>query len=178
MVRKFLLGGMAGVLTGMLLLSAPALAVPVLWSVEDVVFEDGGTASGTFVFDADTSLYSDIDITTTAGTDLPGASYGTPLDTLDPFLLETFFSDISTDVILQLSFADALTNAGGTTSAEIIEVSFFPTLLARGGTGSVVSIDEVTPVPEPGTLTVFGLGLFALVVARRRRAILSICTKA
>ena len=171
MVREFFLGGMAGVLTGMLLSSAPALAVPVLWSVEDVVFDDGGTASGTFVFDADTGVYSDIAITTTAGAVLSGAPYGTPLSTLDPFLLSTFFADIGVDVLLDVFFVDALTNAGGATSAEFVEFDFLQGD-ARVGTGLVVSIDEVTAVPEPGLLAV--LGLVALGVARRRRAISSI----
>ena len=174
MVGRSVAAGLASFVIGMLLMSAPAWAVPVLWSLEDAAFDDGGTAFGTFVFDADTALYSDIDITTTAGADLLGATYGTPLDTLDPFLLETIFSDISVDVILQLSFAEALTNAGGTISADIVEVSFFPSLQGRFGTASVVSVDEVTAVPEPGLLIVFGLGLVVLAIARRKRAISSI----
>jgi hypothetical protein len=52
-----------------------ASAIPVQWTLEDVVFADGGTASGSFVFDADTSTYSRTDIVTTSGSILQGQSY-------------------------------------------------------------------------------------------------------
>src|SRR5690242_19918035 len=44
-----------------------ALANPVTWTLEDFVFADGGTATGSFVFDADTGptgAFSNINITT------------------------------------------------------------------------------------------------------------------
>lgn len=49
------------------LLATPALADPVEWTISGT-FEDGGTISGTYVYDYDTLTYSQIDITTTAGT--------------------------------------------------------------------------------------------------------------
>lgn len=52
-----------------------ALADPVLWTLSGVNFNDGGTASGSFVYDEDTATYSAINITTTAGTIHPGAVY-------------------------------------------------------------------------------------------------------
>ncbi len=53
-----------------------AHAVPVTWYLSGVTFNDGGTATGSFVYDATAMpAYSSINITTTAGTVLPGASY-------------------------------------------------------------------------------------------------------
>ena len=51
-----------------------AYAIPVTWQLQGVVFTDGGTATGSFVFAADANVYSDISITTTAGMSLPGAT--------------------------------------------------------------------------------------------------------
>jgi len=64
-----------------------AAAGPVTWTV-DLTFADGGTAMGTFVFDADAGtactttntpcgLYSDVDIVTTTGSSLTGTTYNT-----------------------------------------------------------------------------------------------------
>ena len=49
------------------LFSASANATPVDWYLSGVTFTDGGTASGSFTYDADTSTYSAISISTTAG---------------------------------------------------------------------------------------------------------------
>jgi hypothetical protein len=50
-------------------------AAPVTWTLQGVTFNDGGTASGSFVYDAQTNTYSAINITTTTGTTRTGASY-------------------------------------------------------------------------------------------------------
>ena len=56
--------------------AADAAASPILWTLKQVGFDDGGTASGSFVFDAETSVYSLIDVTTTAGSAMAsGATY-------------------------------------------------------------------------------------------------------
>jgi hypothetical protein len=52
-----------------------ASANPILWNLVGVTFDDGGTASGSFVYDADTNTYSNISITTTAGSEFGGATY-------------------------------------------------------------------------------------------------------
>jgi hypothetical protein len=56
-------------------LSLTASAGPILWTLEGVTFVGGGTASGTFDFDADTGLFSNVDITTTTGGSVTGATY-------------------------------------------------------------------------------------------------------
>ena len=47
--------------------SLSAHATPVVWYLSGVTFIDGGAASGSFTYDADTNTYSAISISTTAG---------------------------------------------------------------------------------------------------------------
>jgi hypothetical protein len=56
-------------------LAGSASAAPVTWTLNGVTFQDGATASGSFVYDATTNTYSNVNITTSGGTILPGASY-------------------------------------------------------------------------------------------------------
>ncbi len=44
-----------------------AQAIPILWTLQDLVLDDGGTASGNFVFDADANTHISINIATFAG---------------------------------------------------------------------------------------------------------------
>ena len=61
---------------GALLFSGALHAVPVKWELENVSFEDGATASGSFVVDIDTMTFSSVNITTTFGSaTLPGQTY-------------------------------------------------------------------------------------------------------
>ena len=94
--------------------------MPVLWTLQDVTFDDGGAASGSFVFDAETSTFSLIDITTTGGSTLvDGATYAQQ----HPFYLgsgplflvmvETVPVSLGTRA-LQLPFLSPLSDLGGT----------------------------------------------------------------
>ncbi len=47
--------------------ASTANAVPIKWTLIDIVFDDGGTATGSFVYDAETDTYSNIRISTTSG---------------------------------------------------------------------------------------------------------------
>ncbi len=58
-----------------LMLSQSALADPVTWTLDGVTLQDGVTASGSFVFNADTDAYSSVDITTTAGGGLSAETF-------------------------------------------------------------------------------------------------------
>jgi hypothetical protein len=67
------------VLTGWLaVVASPVRASPILWTLTDVTFDDGGTASGSFVFEDVTGAYSDLSITSTAGSSFAGATYAAP----------------------------------------------------------------------------------------------------
>ena len=48
-----------------LLFSPHALAIPVTWTLQNVVFDDGGRAIGSFVFEDDDDSFRNIQITTT-----------------------------------------------------------------------------------------------------------------
>ena len=53
---------MKAILCGILVVSSLiAEAVPLRWTLDGVIFRDGGTANGSFVYDADTNIFSDID---------------------------------------------------------------------------------------------------------------------
>jgi hypothetical protein len=61
---------------GLVLFSVTASAFPRIWTLNNVRFGDGGTASGSFTYDATTNTYSNVNITTTAGTTIvTGANY-------------------------------------------------------------------------------------------------------
>jgi hypothetical protein len=52
-----------------------AHAAPVTWTLDNVVFDDGATATGSFVYDRDTNTYSTISITTNPPHDGCNADY-------------------------------------------------------------------------------------------------------
>ena len=79
----------------LLWLAASANAGQVLWTLNDITFSDGGTASGSFIFNADSGTacstgaspcgtFSDVDITTTTGSALSAATYTFVCGTDDP----------------------------------------------------------------------------------------------
>jgi len=59
------------------LFTVAATAQPFTWCLLGVTFDDGGTATGCFTYNADTNTYSDINITTTDGSVFNGANYDT-----------------------------------------------------------------------------------------------------
>ena len=100
--------------------SRPASAVPVLWTLANVSFtagSGGGTATGSFVFDADTNTYSAIDIVTTAFGSLPASHFVAthPLASAVTMVFLTGTPSNLTGVrLLLLQPSSALSNAGGT----------------------------------------------------------------
>jgi len=114
------------------------------WVLNNVVFKDGGTATGYFTYDAATGTYLDANIKTTPGGDpnnplgqSPGNSYYYPWPNgFYPTILDNWstpsllslqtpagvyvdpnnsgVTDVIAWTVLQLNFAQALTNAGGT----------------------------------------------------------------
>jgi hypothetical protein len=77
--------------------SHQAWAAGILWTLQGVQFDDGGTASGSFVYDPKTNTFSDINITTTAGTTRGAAAYGFIHPVSDSNFAAFLTQDISSD---------------------------------------------------------------------------------
>ena len=161
-------------------LGARASASPILWTLSGVTFADGGTASGSFDYDAATNTYSLVNITTTGGS-ITGATYLA----LDPGFASTSgilsvvpnagLGDFTGTPLLALGFGPHLSALGGTSSilAGSGEGTCINTTCSMGTSLRNVTAGSVTAVPEPSTLTLLGaalLGLGCLVTFRQRCA--------
>lgn len=92
------------------LLTAVALnanAIIVRYDLQGVVFDDGGSASGSFVYNFDTKVHSNIAITTTPGANYSGQTYsfwpqfGSPFpDTFKLFATSSFVQPGSTALVM------------------------------------------------------------------------------
>lgn len=183
---------------GLLGSSGAAQAVALQWILTDISFAsppggDTGTASGSFFYDADANVYSDILIVTSAGSVVAGSTYTrvNPLSTPLPnivILAPTAPTELFQYQLI-LQFAAPLTSAGGAVGFDPVGLGVWevPCIAGfssgctnfgarpdlgypdrRSYAGSVVAV--TTSVPEPGTLILLGLGLAGLGLCRRRKA--------
>jgi hypothetical protein len=175
-----------------LLLPFTASATPIMWTLNDFEFNDGGSAIGSFVFDADTGVFSEVNITTTAGSTLSGDTYGFEGPYADRNS-GSFGTSITADYTDQLNFFfdidGYMSNAGGTLDV----FGFNSSAIGDFGWGEGIcgdpkcgDYDDVltsryylansTPtitgatvdVPSPGTLPLLMLGLIATGLVRRK----------
>ncbi len=170
----------------LVLLCGAAHAVPVVWTLQNISFVDGATASGSFSYDAATQTYTAWSITTTAtvdraaigNTSLPGAAYTTNAFTnasTSSYLNAQSFGvrNLPGPGVLQfgLVFSAPLTDAGGTVALKLSNGGFestasgFASRPVVAGVGSVVA----SPVPEPATAALLMLGGAVLLSRRRLR---------
>jgi len=105
MMAKFKLAAIMFFLT---LISLPSHAMSI-YSLKDVAFEGGGTATGSFTYDAGSNSFSNILLETTAGSGFSGESYSNFQAGNENTLQVTNGSSV-----LQLAFVSSLTNTGGT----------------------------------------------------------------
>jgi hypothetical protein len=97
------------------LLAITVRADPVTWTLTDAIFDDGGTATGSFVYNADTNTTSDINIVTSSTVMMAEGNYrvllsGGPATTR---LVEQQQADYTGARVLSLNYDGSLTNAGG-----------------------------------------------------------------
>jgi hypothetical protein len=160
--------------------ASPVKGVVVNWSLNDVTYNDGGTASGSFQYNADTNQIGNFDISVTDGTTFSSFDYQLTglFDDFDGtgFSLRNFYSN---NRWFQLFFDSPLTNAGGIVSynpnlsfeATCFDVDcskpVFPARFVNGGT--LVGTVATEEVPEP--LTIMGTvlaGAMGIAIKKKR----------
>lgn len=168
-------------LAAMPALGAGAQAAPVTWSLQDVVFEDGGVATGSFVFDADTGVFSEINVTTTMGSVLDGESYDIPLPVSggnEQFLIfanSAGVADFTGFNVIAIQLSDQMTNLGGMIALSIAGFTFEYTCVDSDCLGPADPLRRLSSgyitseVPAPAALPLFAIGLAGLGAHLRKR---------
>jgi len=164
--------------SSLLIFSFSVYAIPVTWTLNDAAFDDGGIASGSFTYDADANIYSDINISVTAGSniDFGSAVYDEIYSTVaginpDELLMAQNPTVIPGDSLLKLFFSADLTNSGGTVAIEA-----FPSGGSREDTADLSGFPRrylvsgsVSAVPIPAAVWLFGSALVGLGWMRRKQ---------
>ena len=152
-------------------------AAVVTWTVNGT-FVDGGTMTGTFDYDADSNMYSNISITTTnyapacCGAQF-GGTYTTPFTfgSLDEshFFAETNASVGGNFLILQLDFLSDLTNAGGVVNIDVNSNNSIEIVTSFEAIRNLMPGATVSAVPIPAAVWLFGSALAGLGWLRRKQ---------
>lgn len=155
-------------------------AAPILWTLQGVTLSDGGTASGSFVYDADTNTYSDLDITTTTGS----ARAGTTYTVVNPYTSNSASGFFATTSLLApfdpgspgliIGFL-TLTDSGGTRQYDasfILDEGPYYTFnsLLGDATYRTSTAGGISSVPEPSALVLVAIGGLVLFVSGARTA--------
>jgi hypothetical protein len=163
-------------------LPLPAFASTILWTLDGVTFEDGGTASGTFATDSVSGAVTSFNIETTFGSILGGSTYNSlPYSPFDNFFFANSFALAAPNVlglpVINLAFLNPLTGAG-TNALQVdfllpanqvaFECSDNTCEIARYATaGSAIGVVEA--IPEPSTWAMLILGFAGLGYLSYRR---------
>lgn len=163
-----------------------ALATPVKWTLSGVTFDDGGTASGSFVYDEDTNTYSAVNVTTSGGSLTPKhyvSAHAAQSDGDGPTLV-TSTGAAANAPVLAFYYPLPLSNAGGTATpftfvsgegqcSSAACAAFVGGALQRRVTGG--SMTTIVPIPTLSEWMMITLGVVmaasaALMLQRRRFA--------
>ena len=166
--------------TMFLLFTPSGHAASILWTLTDIVFDDGGTATGSFIYDADTNMFSSVSVTTSGGSIDPG-NYSDVLfgDATNAGLVGQLLADYTGDRLLQLIFQTPLTNAGGIVDLTFINPAFSSFEFTCGDSGCFAGTIERTmvtggligtPVPATAPLMVSGIGVWLAWMRRERKS--------
>ncbi|MDB4307753.1 VPLPA-CTERM sorting domain-containing protein [Gammaproteobacteria bacterium] len=168
----------------------PVLAVPVTWTLNNVVYDDGGIVTGSFDYDAEFEFYSNINIQSPEHWE--GDWFWAEQSFIDvgqygPAATETRFHnpgcgycENDPDTVITFKFATALTNSGGTVSL-IPNVSFLSPGFAEpggpfwglpdmsSGMDRKIVSGTISTVPIPAAAWLFGSTLVGLGWMRRKQ---------
>ena len=144
-----------------------AQAALVTWTLNDVIF-DGGSATGSFDYDANTDTYSNVNITTSTSFFFGSTYVESPEGGTTPISLDLGpVSDcglvgVPKFCILQFDYAP-LTNQGGIRALGGQEINIF-----NAEQRSIVG-GTISAVPVPAAVWLFGSGLGLLGWMKRRQ---------
>jgi hypothetical protein len=168
---------------GLAFAALAAHAEPVTWTLNNVQFDDGGTASGWFVWDAAVwnvdqnkwGVYGAFDIQTSTGAGL-GWNYSSADGNNFAWHIDMFTANSlawaangGDEPWIDLQFASALPDGGNATVAVSggWECDALFWTACRSAVSGEVQASPAT-VPEPGSIGLAGVALFGLSVAARR----------
>ncbi len=175
--RSVVAAGCALVVAASVVLPNAALAVPIQWTLQGVTFDDGTTARGSFFYDADTNLYSDINITSSSGNVYGTRALNRSASAFGFFAIAAGGPPLIGDSLFFLIFTRQLSNAGGIVpfrgnsayEGVCVNDGCGAAEIARVVTAGQVFAGSPVTLSEPGTLAIMGLGLAGLGLALRRR---------
>jgi hypothetical protein len=161
----------------LLLFVSVAQSAPLTWVVNNALFDDGSSLTGSFSYDADTNTYTDIDLVTdlvdwsTEGE--LGASTSTELHLLQ--IITPYPSCEYRDVIeypycmdLNLQFVDPLTSGGGTVNLVPYSSYEWGNDYNNNTFGLSLVSGSVSAIPIPAAIWLFGSALAGLGWLRRK----------
>jgi hypothetical protein len=157
-----------------LLISPVIAAAPIVWTVQNAVFDDGGTLTGSFVYDADTESFYNVDLVTSVGPKFPGVTFSDAdlqLSCCDAITLEINSGEGAHlgDQFFLFYFEEWLTNSGGVVE---IATSSREAICLDNDCNYVdmryITEGAVAAVPIPSAVWLFGSALAFLGWIRRK----------